>query len=173
MQYLLENNADPDIRNRHGERAINLAIEYQAPELCELLAKPEAEEKFVEGIPVGIIETVLPHRSTEEIVFVSWNDRDPSPEMLAAIRKTLPKARTASRMKTLERRPLGAHSWYRDTETDEFGSLIEVSLKKSDGKWLVKVRNTVGPAMAGGGWEGKLLKKYGYWIADDVGGWDE
>lgn len=173
MKFLLAAGADPTIRNRYGDRPIDTVIEGEKEDLCALLARPNHEEALVDGIPSGLIEELLPHRSKDEIIFVSWNGGDPAPELLAAIRKTIPSARAASLMATLDRRPLGAHSWYQDKATKEFGSLIEVNLDKKDEVWTATVRTTVGPVMAGGGWKGKARKKYGYWYTFDVNGWDE
>jgi hypothetical protein len=173
VKFLLANGADPNVRNRYGDRPIDNAISVKEEALCKLLARPNGNEGEVDGIPTGLIEEVLPHQSSNEIFFVSWNGQDPSLDVLAEIHKTVPKAMPASRMETLKRRPLGAHSWYRDQESNEFGSLIEVTLGKAGDAWAASVRMTVGPVMAGGGWKGKARKEYGYWYTYDVDGWDE
>jgi len=167
VKFLLESGADPRIRNRYGKRPIDAVITGESKkdkDLCALLARPNDKDTMVEGIPSGLIAELLPHQSKKEIIFVSWNGADPSPEMLAEIRKTVPNARAASRMVTLERRPLGAHTWYQDKKSKEFGSLIEVSVKHAGEVWTASVRSTVAPALAGGGWAGKARKKYGYWF---------
>lgn len=173
VKYLLEQGADREARNRFGERPIDEAIQLRADKLYPLLAKPPAKDEMVDGIPVGVLEQVLPRGAGDEVFFVSWDEKDPSPELLASIRKILPKARPASRMKTLERRPLGAHSWYQDKDNREFGSLIEVKLGSTGEIWTARVRTTVGPVMAGGGWEGQVSKAHGYWHLDGRRGWDE
>ncbi len=173
VKFLLKNGADPTVRDRYGERPIDAAIRAKEEDLCKLLSKPDGDEPLVDGVPSGLIEEVLPHRYTGENYFISWNGKDPEPEILAKIRKTLPKARAASRMKTLDRRPLGAHSWYQDKESGEFGTLIEVKVDNEGEVWTTTVRTTVGPILAGGGWKGKARKEYGYWYTYDVNGWDE
>ena len=173
VKYLLEQGADREVRNRFGERPIDEAIQLKADKLYPLLAKPPAKDELVDGIPVGVLEQVLPRGAGDGVFFVSWDEKDPSPELLASIRKILPKARPASRMKTLERRPLGAHSWYQDKDNREFGSLIEVKLGSTGEIWTARVRTTVGPVMAGGGWEGQVSKAHGYWHLNGRRGWDE
>jgi ankyrin repeat protein len=173
VKFLLEVGADPTIRNHYGDRPIDTAISDKEEDLSALLARPDDEEAMVDGIPSGLIEAILPNRTQNEIIFISWNRANPGPELLAEIRKTVPNARPASRKKTLDRRPLGAHSWYQDTESKEFGTLIEVSLDNEGEIWTAAVRRSVGPVMAGGGWKGKARKRYGYWHTYDVNGWDE
>lgn len=173
VKFLLDAGADPTIRNHYGDRPIDTAISGKEEDLCALLARPDEEEAMVDGIPSGLIEAILPKRTQNEIIFISWNRADPAPELLAEILRTVPNARPASRMNTLDRRPLGAHSRYQDTESKEFGTLIEVILDNEGEIWTAAVRRTNGPVMAGGGWKGKARKKYGYWYTYDVSGWDE
>ena len=173
VKYLLQKGADPALRDRHGRRPIDIAISIDNKELCALFAKPENQEPAFDGVPADLIQELLSRNSTNEMVFVKWNGKDPTADLLTEIRKTLPKARPASKMIILDRSPLGAHSWYQDKETKEFGSLIEVSLTNDGAVWNTTVRDSVGPVMAGGGWGAKARKKYGYWYLYDENGWDE
>lgn len=173
VKFLLQNGADRTIRDRYGDRPIDAAIGREHEELCVILSMPEDKDTVVDEIPSGLIAELLPHQTNDEIIFVSWNDRDPSAELLAEIQKTAPEARPASQMKTLSRRPLGANSSYQDKESKEFGTLIEVGLKNEAEVWIASVRTSTGPIMAGGGWRGKARKGYGYWFTYDVEFWDE
>ena len=141
-------------------------------EFCKLLAKPDKKETLVNGVPEGVLAEVL-LGTDDDVRFVKWNGEDPSPELMAWMKKRMLNVRPASRLETLERRPLGARSWYRDTVDGKFGILIEVGLKGSAESWKVVFRRTSGPSMAGGGWSGKIGKSYGYWYRHDVEGWTE
>ena len=172
-KFLLTKGASPETRSRYGERPIDQAINAKQKDFCNLLAKPRGDENKIDGIPTGLIQEVLPHNSMNEIVFVSWNNQDPSADVLMEICKSIPDARVKSKMETIDRRPLGARSWYRDKETHEFGTLIEVDLHEVKDYWTATVRESVGPVMAGGGQKCNIRKVYGYWHTYDVEGWDE
>lgn len=173
VEFLLKKGAQSDIRNRHGDRPADLAITMGNRDICRLLAKPDGGENKIGDIPAGLIEQVLPHESTKEVFFISWAGEDPSGDVLKEIRRWLPHARPKSAMEALERRPLGASSWYQDKDTHEFGTLIQIRLKKGKDYWDASVRSTVGPSLAGGGWEARIQKRFGYWYSDRKRAWVE
>lgn len=162
VKFLLEHGADPSIRNLSGKLPIHNAIFGKEEEICKLLAGPEVEEPVVDQFPAGLIEAVLPYRYyRNEVMFVSWNDSDPSEALLAEIQKTIPRARPNSQMESVDRRPLGAPSYFRDKDSKEFGYQIIVKLNKDGDVWNVDV------CLAGeGGWEGIARQAYGYWYID-------
>ncbi|SHK07885.1 hypothetical protein SAMN02745181_3204 [Rubritalea squalenifaciens DSM 18772] len=177
VKFLLKNGADPEIWDRHGYLPITNLLTHSDGDaadkaVCELLAKA-GDEKVIETYPTGLIASVLPHNSPEIIYFIAWNGQDPSPAILKEIRKTLPQARPASRMETLKQRPRGAHSWYQDKQSQEFGTLVDIKLSKDGESWKTTVRVTVGPAMAGGGCSADMHKAYGYWYPKNKEGWEE
>lgn len=172
-KFLLEKGADPDIRDRYGSLPIHSVIENENDPMAQLLSKPELEEMQIDGIPVGLVEEVLSGSRHPGLIFVSLNEKDPTEEMLAEMRKTIPDVRPASKMKIVKIRPIGAHSSYRDTETGKFGDLIQVKLQKNENEWSVYFRESSGPSMAGGGWSGRADKAYGYWYTSTDESWDE
>lgn len=134
------------------------------------------EEKRIAGVPVGLLAKVLPHPGPEEIHFLSfiaWNGQDPPPALLAEIRKTIPKARPASRLETIPHQPGQSRTSYRDREDGEFGDLIEVKLASEGAVWTVSVRRTSAPALSGSGWTGKVREAEGRWQVFERRFWDE
>jgi hypothetical protein len=89
------------------------------------------------------------------------------------LKQSHPNARPASLLETLQRRPLGARTWYRDKANGKFGSLMEISVDSIEKGWKVRLRQTVGPFLAGGGHEMQYTKHYGYWMGKPLSSWDE
>ncbi len=173
VKYLLSQGADPEMRNRYGERPIQPAIKWELKEIIPLLAKSEKKEGEIEGVPKGVIDEIFSSYSSDEIFFLSWNGKDAPKELLSFLSARIPKVRPDSRLETIDERPLGAHSWYRDSKDGGFGSRLQVRVKKVEKGWNVRLRDSVGPAMAGFGWESNYYKQYGYWFAKRVSSWDE
>lgn len=172
-KFLVEKGADPEVRSRSGERPIELAIEWKMDDFIKLLAKPISEEKRIADIPEGALANIFSRQEAEEIQFIRWQGADPPEELLIWLRKMLPGSQAASRLETLEKRPLGARSWYRDKVTGRFGSLLEVKVEPLGGSWKVKLRDSVGPFLAGGGWEAEVFQQKGYWFRKDQKSWAE
>ncbi len=172
-KYLLAQGADKEKRGRFGERPIATAFDLNLKEFCELLSKPDGDEKMITGVPEGVLAEVFANRDPATILFLRWNGEDSPDELLKWLQKTHPETRPASRMETLERRPLGAASWYRDQTTGDFGSLLELSIQSSENGWKVRLRDTTGPSLAGGGCEELYSKHYGYWMGKLLTSWDE
>lgn len=175
VEFLLRKGADRGIRNHYGSKPIKYAISRKDGKLCKLLEVSEEKAPVINGVPAGLIEQLLWDSSRDEPTFITWNGKDPDQELLAEIRKTIPHARPASGMVTLERRPLGAETWYQDKESKEFGQLVEVTAEKDkEGKiWNVSVRKSAGPVMAGGGRRAKMREEYGCWTDFDHEFWAE
>ncbi|MCW1922204.1 ankyrin repeat domain-containing protein [Luteolibacter arcticus] len=172
-KFLFEKGADPEVRSRSGERPIELAIEWKMDDFIELLAKPLSEEKRIAAVPEGALANIFSRQEAEKIQFIRWQGADPPEELLTWLRKVLPNARAASHMETLGKRPLGAHSWYRDKLDGRFGSLLEVKIEPAGGSWKVHLRDSVGPFLAGGGWEAEVFQQKGYWFRKDEKSWAE
>lgn len=172
-KFLLKEGADPNMRSRWGERPVDLAIARKMDGFLEALALPDNEGKLVVGIPEGVLHLIFKRHQTEEVHFIEWQEKDPPVELLKWLEKKLPNARPASRMETLERRPLGAHSWYRDKEDGQYGSLLQIKLKPIKNEWQVQFRDSAGPIMAGHGWRSTFHKDSDYWHEKEATSWDE
>jgi hypothetical protein len=172
-KVLLDRGASREIRDGSGKRPIDLALDYDRPDFKKLLAKADTEDSMIDGVPAGVLEEIFVRHHDHGLHFVRWNGKDPSEELLEHLRKAMPGARPASRMKTLERRPLGARTWYQEKDTGEFGNLLEATAEREGDTWKVRLRTTVGPSLAGGGWEAKVEKVSGYWHRHDGSVWAE
>lgn len=173
FKYLLENGADPIIKNSYGERPIDLAVEWDMENFIKLLDKGKVADEMIDGVPSGVLEKVFGAYKTDEEYFISWNGKDANAEQAKFLKNLLGSARPKSDMETLENRPTGAHTWYRDKKDGKYGRLLQLEIKQNDEKWDVRLRDTAGPSMAGGGWSGIVQKKYGYWFLDQKESWGE
>ena len=173
VKYLLSIGADPEMKNASGERPIQLAIEWELKEIIPLLAQPTKVEQLIEGVPEGLLDAIFARYFTEEIMFLSWNGKDAPKGIVKFLKKRMPKIRNGSRLETLEDRPLGAHSWYRDKIDKGFGSRLELTVKEVGKDWQVGMRDSKGPVMAGHGWESLFFKKLVYWMEKSESTWDE
>lgn len=177
-KVLVKNGADLDIRSRYDERAIDMAFEGQAFELCEVLKRPEGKEDNIEGYPRGLLDELFRERKNdrpEELRFLSINGQDPSPAVLDYFRKRWPNVRVRSAVEEVDRKAdEKAPTSYRDRETKGFGIVVELRLKKeADSSFRWSYRRASGPALSGGGSSGKIAKKYGYWLSYEESSWDE
>ncbi len=173
VEFLLEQGADRDLRGRDGERPIELAIEWKLPEIRRLLAMPGKKDAMIAGVPEGVLDEIFQGDRGDRLHFIVWGGEDPPQALLEWLKKRLPNARPASRMETLETRPLGAPTWYRDPGDGRFGRLLEVSVKPDGDAWTARVRDSSGPFLAGGGWEARYTRTDGYWIGETTSSWDE
>jgi hypothetical protein len=173
VKFLMEQGADPTIRDHFGDRPIDLAIEREMPEICEMLKRPEGQAAEVAGVPEDLLESIFHPCRKDELHFIEWNGGAPPEALLTWLRERGSEARPSSRLETLDTRPLGAATWYRDTVDGRFGRLIEAGAKREGDTWKVSVRNTSGPAMAGGGWAASYTLHHGYWHGKTTDAWDE
>ena len=172
-KYLIAKGANKEMRGAFGERPIKTAFDLGLKDFCKLLAKPDVEEKKIFGVPEGLLEEVFAKQAPRNPMFLRWQGEDPPQDLLTWLKRSHPEIRPASRMETLQRRPLGASSWYRDKTDGAFGTLWECSIEASGEGWKVRIRDTTGPSLAGGGIEAQYTKHCGYWMGKTLTSWDE
>lgn len=172
-KYLLEHGANKDFRGRYDERPITTAFDLKRDDLCKLLARPDEGEKTIAGTPTGLLEEIFCGQKPDDVFFVRWKDEDPPEELMGWLKQTHPNARPASRMETLDRRPLGARTWYRDKTDGKFGPLMEISIESVENDWKVRLRQSTGPFLAGGGNEMLYTRHHGYWMGKTLSSWCE
>lgn len=186
VQVLLDNGASRDSRGKYGQRPIDYALDDGATAVCELLRKPEQNEKTLGDFSRPLVDEVLGLPSweirSEEVAFFTINGQDPDLKWLKYLRRRWPNARTRSRAEELSweaAKKAGGDSCYRDRDTGEFGQVMELSIESDeeaeDGATTFdySLRQATGPALAGGGTGGKVTFRYGYWVKHDTFGWDE
>ena len=181
VTFLLANGADPGIRDSFGGRAIDYALGEEHGNVCELLRRPEVEEKLIEGFPKGLLEEAFLKNKSRGggVYFLSLNGKDPGESLLELFRGHWPESKIYPSSMMIEGIPgeienTKSTSVYRNSESDEHGWLLQLSLEKSDDvdyRWTKRIAS--GPALAGGGVKGEASKKYGYWIAGNTSSWDE
>ncbi len=178
-RVLVANGADLEARAKYGNRPIDYAFEDGQFELCEILRKPDKEDRTVAGFPEDLLDELFRRTvdKDEEIRFLSLNGQDPNDEILKYFRRLWPNVRPRSRAEEIDRKTQpdeGAKTSYRDTKTKDYGIVVEISLKKTgDDTFDWSHREATGPFLAGGGTSGKASMKYGYWLKHDTSSWDE
>lgn len=160
VKFLIERGATVDLKNKHDDRPIDMAFREKKTQICELLKKPEKPGNVIAGYPEEVLGMLL--KTDEEpdaeprVRYVSVNGEDPGKELMTYLKGIWKDAKPASE------------------KTEEKALLIEISLKKPEGtdyEW--RIRKSTGPFLSGGGEYGRMLRRYGYWIRQDDGSWDE
>ncbi len=180
VKMLLEHGADLEVKTRHGERPIDVAMEKEGGEVCELLRKPSEKERLIGGYPEKLIEVVFPSADSpldQEVKFLSLNGLDPPDDLLKHFRQKWPNVRPRSHVEEVgagESPSTALKTSYRDARTKDHGVIVELVLvEEGEGIYDWSCRRASGPALAGGGVKGKASKKYGYWMKTGSVGWDE
>lgn len=161
------------LRSAAADRAFEHAFEHGNTELLDVLALKDETDRVVKNFPRGAFHRLFQSAWRDgrfQVAFVSLNGSDPSQELLTVIRESLPIAEPWS---VIEEGSF-THSSYRHRETKKEGWGIEVKLnKRGDGEYEFSFRQMTGPALAGGGSEGKLVKNRGRWVMAEVRSWVE
>lgn len=55
----------------------------------------------------------------------------------------------------------------------DVGSLVELSMEPSENGWKVRMRDSTGPSLAGGGSEQLYTRHHGYWLGKVLTSWGE
>ena len=165
VQFLLDNGADRDKRNRFYERPIDVAYKRKHTAICELLAKPEGDKELIADLPIEAWEELLgdihEHIFAKEIIFGVnlYGDHAP-PEFIEWLRKRHPALRFHEPMEN-------SFKLAQDNATKEKGVVLLINLRKdADDEY----RSVVVFSLGWGGSNrknGYLVNKYGYWIRTD------
>lgn len=171
VQFLLDNGALPDIRNKGGDRPIDLAFDNGYTNVCLLLAMPEPaqKERLICDIPESVLEAVLQLEYSEEPTFVSLNGTNAPAVMVEWLGRYWKDVRPSSRAELTE--DTGIMTGHiQDKVTKDAGRLFDIVIKKTDGGYDWALRSYHGP-LAGWGQSGNLIRKYGYWLRVEADGW--
>ena len=156
-----------------AQKAFEHAYEHGNTELVELLALDGTEDPIVDAFPSRAIHYLFSETwrdSRFKVAFVSLNGADPAADVMKVIRKALPIAEPWS---VVEEGAFTSSS-YRHMKTKEEGWGIEATLWPAEnGCYGYRFRQMTGPALAGGGSEGLLVKSHGRWVKTKTKHWDE
>jgi len=181
VSFLLSQGADPGVRDRFGDRAIDDAVGKNHTAICELLRLPEGTEEMIDGFPAKLVEEAFLKREAPNgaAFFVSFNGNRASDDLLKLFRSHWPNSKIypASEMVEGVSGRVGesrSTSVYRHSGNAEHGYALQLSLNEAEGDGFVwSVRTASGPSLSGGGVKGIARKDYGYWIAEQTSSWDE
>lgn len=170
-QFLLDNGALPDIRCKGGDRPIDFAFENGCTNVCLLLAMPESaqNERLICDIPESVLEEVLQLEFSEEPTFVSLNGTNAPAAIVEWLGRYWKDVRPSSRADLTE--DTGIMTGHiQDKVTKDAGRLFDIVIKKTADGYDWALRSYHGP-LAGWGQSGNLIRKYGYWLRVEAGGW--
>ena len=174
--FLMQNGADPHVRNNHGDRPIDKAYDDNQLEMCKALAVGTEEDYMLdEIIPNSAVEELLADIPTEtNLVFVVINQSDPSEVMDGWIDYKWSNWRPYSDATTLTQQQFydeNAPSMHKCKSTGQYGKMIHIDTKRiSKDKYEYHYRWHTGP-LGGGGATGIIIRKYGYWIKVKTSSW--
>lgn len=174
-KMLLRHGADPEVRDKYGDRAIDDAFKNGAEEFCKALERPVKKESMIAGVPESLWEELLAdyQEPDDKIRFLSLNEADPSKELLEYYKRSRSNTRPMSSADALDVRGDEKDATnYRDKATKEYGSRLSIQLKPiGDGSYEWSVSEDTGP-LSGGGSSGKIKRAYGYWLRYDEKSFD-
>lgn len=166
VRFLLDNGADPSVRNNAGLRPIDLAYQHSRTNICQALTNTRASEFAIDGFPQGVLETVFRSEQNSPVL-VSVNRKDPSAELLKWLRRSWPNAVPGSKGE-LATDTTSGEKHYRNIETKGKMASCVVTIERLNEReysWFTSFRSG---SLSGWHDEGKIRQEYGYWVMTET-----
>lgn len=169
IEFLRDNGASLSVRDRAGDRPIDLAYRDNYTNACDVLSQPDMAETLVGEVPEDVLKEVIRIAPRQEVTFLTFNGADAPKELMDWFRKTgWPKIRSGSESELSDAAD-GQEGQIRDRKTKETGLLLKIAVKKT------KTGYDWGVVLCESPWSsdiqsGGLIKRYGYWIRVNVKG---
>jgi len=162
VRFLLDNGADPAVRDKGGLRPIDIAYEVGRTNMCQAMANLGPDQTMIGGFPEEVLAIVFGSSPREDRIFVSLNGEDLPEELLHWIRHLWPKAQSG---RGRESEPEGVSDTSKAaTNGSPQEATCVVAIKKmsdTEYRWWISV---IFNPLAGWQSEGTARLLYGYWI---------
>lgn len=169
VKLIVDNGAKLDVRDKAGRRPIDYAYENGRTNICQLLARNVAHWESIAGFPVAMLEEAFKTIPVTNRVWVLFNNKEPSDEMLKWLRVTQhwPNAIAFPVSNVIDRGGDGLSFREPVVRDDSDYSFVMNIVKESSDGFLCKSSMRAGVEFVGID-RRRVILRYGYWVSNSL-----